>query len=92
MTDQNKPCQGGCGKVRSILHSDDPTDWLCYECRTAKGVPVDSDEHLAVIVEPIVREICGDSASLSHYKVAITAYRTAINSWLCLKQDQKPHP
>lgn len=29
----NTPCQGGCGKVRSILHSDDPTDWLCNDCR-----------------------------------------------------------
>lgn len=26
------PCSGGCGKVRSILHSDDPAQWLCYEC------------------------------------------------------------
>src|SRR5271157_4773320 len=27
-------CQGGCGKVRSILCSDSPADWLCNECRT----------------------------------------------------------
>jgi hypothetical protein len=27
-------CQGGCGKVRSILYSDSPADWLCYDCRT----------------------------------------------------------
>jgi hypothetical protein len=27
-------CQGGCGKVRSILHADSPADWLCNDCRT----------------------------------------------------------
>ena len=27
------PCQGGCGKVRSILCSDSPADWLCNDCR-----------------------------------------------------------
>jgi len=31
---KDKPCQGGCGKVRSILYSDSPTDWLCNDCRT----------------------------------------------------------
>lgn len=30
----NTTCQGGCGKVRSILCSDSPTDWLCNDCRT----------------------------------------------------------
>lgn len=30
----DKPCSGGCGKVRSILYSDSPKDWLCNECRT----------------------------------------------------------
>ena len=29
-------CQGGCGKVRSILFSDSPADWLCNYCRTKK--------------------------------------------------------
>ena len=33
MTLKDTQCQGGCGKVRSILCSDSPTDWLCYECR-----------------------------------------------------------
>ena len=27
-------CQGGCGKVRSILCSDTPADWICNDCRT----------------------------------------------------------
>ena len=31
---RDTPCQGGCGKVRSILFSDSPADWLCYDCRT----------------------------------------------------------
>jgi len=35
-------CQGGCGKVRSILHADDPADWLCYECRRAAMARVQS--------------------------------------------------
>lgn len=26
-------CQGGCGKVRSVLCSDSPADWLCDDCR-----------------------------------------------------------
>lgn len=30
---RNIPCQGGCGKVRSILCSDSPADWLCNDCR-----------------------------------------------------------
>lgn len=30
----NTPCQGGCGKMRSVLLSDSPVDWLCNECRT----------------------------------------------------------
>jgi len=29
-------CQGGCGKVRRILFSDSPADWLCNDCRTKK--------------------------------------------------------
>jgi hypothetical protein len=33
-TAKDTPCQGGCGKVRSILCSDSPTDWLCNDCRT----------------------------------------------------------
>jgi hypothetical protein len=31
---KDTPCQGGCGKVRSILCSDSPADWLCNDCRT----------------------------------------------------------
>ena len=27
-------CQGGCGKVRSVLCADSPADWLCNDCRT----------------------------------------------------------
>ena len=33
---RDTPCQGGCGKVRSILCSDSPADWLCNDCRTKK--------------------------------------------------------
>lgn len=33
---KDTPCQGGCGKVRSILYSDSPTDWLCNDCRTKR--------------------------------------------------------
>lgn len=35
---QDTKCQGGCGKVRSILCADRgpkgdvPKDWLCFEC------------------------------------------------------------
>jgi hypothetical protein len=31
---KDTPCQGGCGKVRSILCADSPADWLCNYCRT----------------------------------------------------------
>lgn len=34
----DKPCSGGCGKMRSVLFSDSPADWLCNDCRT-KGKP-----------------------------------------------------
>ena len=33
---RDTPCQGGCGKIRSILCSDSPADWLCNDCRTKK--------------------------------------------------------
>ena len=36
MTLKDTQCQGGCGKVRSILCSDSPTDWLCNDCRMKK--------------------------------------------------------
>jgi len=36
MTLKDTQCQGGCGKVRSILFSDSPADWLCNDCRTKK--------------------------------------------------------
>ena len=36
MTLKDTQCQGGCGKVRSILCSDSPADWLCNDCRTKK--------------------------------------------------------
>ena len=36
---RDTPCQGGCGKVRSILYSDSPADWLCNDCRTKKIRP-----------------------------------------------------
>ncbi len=36
MTLKDTLCQGGCGKVRSILFSDSPADWLCNDCRTKK--------------------------------------------------------
>jgi len=36
------PCQGGCGKVRSILYSDSPADWICNECRTKRPRYVDT--------------------------------------------------
>lgn len=31
-TQADTPCSGGCGKVRSIRHTDDPEQWLCHEC------------------------------------------------------------
>jgi hypothetical protein len=34
MTLKDTQCQGGCGKVRSILFSDSPADWICNDCRT----------------------------------------------------------
>lgn len=34
--EKDTPCQGGCGKRRSVIHSDDPKDWLCNDCRTKK--------------------------------------------------------
>ena len=31
----NNPCSGGCGKVRSVVTSEDAgKQWLCNECRT----------------------------------------------------------
>jgi hypothetical protein len=33
------PCQGGCGKVRSVIYSNSPKDWLCYECSTRQREP-----------------------------------------------------
>lgn len=35
-------CQGGCGKVRSIIHLDDPSDWLCYDCKRRSSESVKS--------------------------------------------------
>lgn len=34
----NKPCQGGCGKIRSMVNdSTRGQDWVCFECRAARG-------------------------------------------------------
>ena len=33
---KDTPCQGGCGKFRSVLFSDSPADWLCNDCRTKR--------------------------------------------------------
>lgn len=30
-------CQGGCGKVRSVLYADSPADWLCFGCRQRRA-------------------------------------------------------
>lgn len=38
-----KPCQGGCGRYRSVLCSNSPTDWLCYDCRVSTE-PLDEFE------------------------------------------------
>ena len=32
---KGQPCTGGCGKMRSLLFSDSPTQCLCYEYFTA---------------------------------------------------------
>lgn len=34
--DHDAPCEGGCGKVRSVTHSDSPKGWLCYDCGVGK--------------------------------------------------------
>jgi hypothetical protein len=56
-----------------------------------QGVPVDSDEHIALIVGPKVREIYGDSAELGHYKLAIAIYKMAMEAWHTLP-SQAPAP
>jgi hypothetical protein len=37
---KNTQCRGGCGKVRSILFSDSPADWICFDC----GCTVDAED------------------------------------------------
>ena len=29
-------CQGGCGKIRSVLCADSPADWICNDCRKTR--------------------------------------------------------
>ena len=41
MAAENVPCSGGCGKVRSILYSDSPKQWLCYTCAQKKKPATD---------------------------------------------------
>ena len=41
MASENVPCSGGCGKVRGILHSDSPKQWLCYTCAQKKKLATD---------------------------------------------------
>ena len=35
---KDSPCSGGCGKVRSILCSDSPAQWLCFDCRERERI------------------------------------------------------
>ena len=30
-------CEGGCGKVRSVICSDSPAQWLCFDCSQARA-------------------------------------------------------
>jgi N-terminal domain of anti-restriction factor ArdC len=52
----DKPCQGGCGKVRSVTFQDSPQDWLCYECRM-KNQPAPSVDSKPMQHSPVTPQL-----------------------------------
>lgn len=50
------PCQGGCGKLRSVLSSDSPKDWLCNDCRMTRE-PHEFTDDLAEVLERLLSQL-----------------------------------